>query len=84
MTTQSTDSLRTFNDIYLANLTYKCLSKMTVWVWQRIEKDKASAEGLNVHEPWVNCLVLPTSSLIFHGQDKTTVSRFGFTAKATY
>ncbi|KAJ7590824.1 armadillo-type protein [Mycena floridula] len=43
-----TNSIRVSNDILLANLVYKCLSKMAGWMWQRFERDPTEKAQ---HEP---------------------------------
>jgi len=45
------DPLRLFEDVAIAHLIFKSLSKMGIWLWHRI--DKQSAEDANADRTWV-------------------------------
>lgn len=53
LTPQTIDSQRIFDDILLSHLVYKCIVKMAVWIWNRI--DKLSLEERQAYQSWV-CL----------------------------
>jgi hypothetical protein len=54
VTVHSIGSIRVYEDILLAHLVYKCIIKMAVWLWGRI--DKMSKEESERNQAWVGCV----------------------------
>ena len=48
---QSIGSTRVYEDILLAHLVYKCIVKMAVWLWSRI--DKVPKDESERNQAWV-------------------------------
>ena len=55
VTVQTLGLLRTHENILLAHLVYKCIVKMAVWLWNRI--DKVSKDELERNRAWVSPLL---------------------------
>ena len=51
ITTENISSDRVYDDILLSHLVYKCLVKMGVWLWNKLEK--LSGEELSINFNWV-------------------------------
>lgn len=54
VTTQTIGSPRVYNDILLGHLVYKCIIKMAVWLWHRI--DKVNREEVIRNQAWVSSM----------------------------
>lgn len=52
LTPQTLPSARLYDDILLSHLVYKCIIKMTVWLWNRI--DKIPKEEVERNRAWVS------------------------------
>lgn len=52
VTAQSIGSVRVYEDILLAHLVYKCIVKMAVWLWSRI--DKVPKDEAERNQAWVS------------------------------
>lgn len=51
VTVQSIGSIRVYEDTLLAHLVYKCIVKMAVWLWSRI--DRVPKDESERNQAWV-------------------------------
>lgn len=59
LTPQTIDSQRIFDDIQLSHLVYKCIIRMAVWIWNRM--DKLSLEERQSYQSWLEDLFRNTA-----------------------
>ncbi|KAJ6628769.1 armadillo-type protein [Mycena sp. CBHHK59/15] len=77
-------SPRACTDILLAHLVYKCIVKMAVWLWNRIDKGGKDGVDAEASQRWIETLVTNSADLLraLVTQRRDTVLAFGTTGLA--